>query len=288
MIYDTFIFFNELELLQMRLHELNSVVDRFVLVEATRTHSNMPKPLYFREHRETFRPFLDKIIYVVVEEVPVFPKPSLVADFHRDALARGLIACKPDDFVMLSDVDEIPRAESVSAAVRSLPFRQGVAAAAWHWLLKNPAFIWTFRNWFKRRHPFVRVFIHTSHKFFLNCVRDGPAYWCGTRMVRYRDFSKASHLRRWKGQRIENAGWHFSSMGGVERVQAKVAAFTHQEFNQPEFTDSKRLAEAIQRGHDLNVPNRRNRFEAIDASYPAYLRANLDQYKAWIRQPEPS
>jgi hypothetical protein len=40
MIYDCFTFFNELELLELRLHELAGVVDKFVLVEATQTHSS--------------------------------------------------------------------------------------------------------------------------------------------------------------------------------------------------------------------------------------------------------
>ena len=42
-IYDCFTFFNELDLLEIRLNELNEVVDYFVLVEATTTHSRKPK-----------------------------------------------------------------------------------------------------------------------------------------------------------------------------------------------------------------------------------------------------
>ena len=45
-IYDCFIFNNELNLLNMRLYELNSIVDKFVLVEATRTHTNNSKELF--------------------------------------------------------------------------------------------------------------------------------------------------------------------------------------------------------------------------------------------------
>ena len=54
MIYDTFMFFNELELLELRLNELNGVVDKFVLVEATRTFTNKPKPLYYAENKQRF------------------------------------------------------------------------------------------------------------------------------------------------------------------------------------------------------------------------------------------
>lgn len=62
MLYDTFLFFNEFSLLAIRLHELNTIVDRFVLVEATRTHSNKPKPLFYAENKERYAAFHDKII----------------------------------------------------------------------------------------------------------------------------------------------------------------------------------------------------------------------------------
>ena len=285
MIYDAFIFSNELELLEIRLHELNSVVDRFVLVEAARTFTNQPKPLCFQEQRQRFAPFLDKLIHVAVTDTPDTDDPCLVADFQRDALSRGLQACKPEDFIMLSDADEIPTAESVVRAADSLPYRTGAAVALWHRLLRHRAVIWTVRNWFKRNHPFVRLFEQSFHKFYLNCVRQGPGRWYGTRMTRFRDFSRATHLRRWKGKRIQNGGWHFSSMGGVARVQAKLASYSHREFNQPQFTDPKLLAEAMEQGRNLNVPSMKLRFEAVNDSYPAYLRANLARYKDWIREP---
>ena len=70
MIYDCFIFFNELELLELRLNELAGVVDKFVLVEATRTFTNEPKPLFFQENRARFREFDSRIIHVVVADSP--------------------------------------------------------------------------------------------------------------------------------------------------------------------------------------------------------------------------
>ena len=43
MIIDTFMFFNEKELLELRLRYLNSIVDRFVIVEANITHQGKEK-----------------------------------------------------------------------------------------------------------------------------------------------------------------------------------------------------------------------------------------------------
>src|SRR5580704_5860153 len=61
MIYDCFTFFDELELLELRLHELGNVVDKFVLVEATKTHSNKSKPLHYQKNRGLFQAFHDQI-----------------------------------------------------------------------------------------------------------------------------------------------------------------------------------------------------------------------------------
>lgn len=286
MIYDTFIFFNELELLEIRLHELASVVDRFVLVETTRTFTNQPKSLCFKENRARFSEWLPRIVHVEVHDTPDTDDACRVADFQRGAISRGLTQCRPEDFIMLSDVDEIPTAESVQRAANSLPWRTGPAAEAWHRLMKQPAWIWTFRNYFKRRHPFVRVFEQSFHKFYLNCVRPAPPFWHGTRMTRFRDFSNAIHLRRWRGQPVRNGGWHFSSMGGVDRVQAKIAAYSHKEFNQPQYTDREKLAQAMQAGRNPNLPGMKLRFEPLNDTYPAYVRENRPRFKDWIRETE--
>ena len=49
-IYDCFTFYNELDLLEMRLEILSDSVDFFVLVEANKTHSGREKELFFHKH----------------------------------------------------------------------------------------------------------------------------------------------------------------------------------------------------------------------------------------------
>ena len=119
MLYDCFIFFNELELLEIRLNELNEIVDKFVLVEATRTHTNKIKSLYFEENKEKFSKFLDKIIYILVDDF----NNGTPLDFEihqRNAIAIGLKDAKPDDVIMISDIDEIPKKETI-LQVKDLP-----------------------------------------------------------------------------------------------------------------------------------------------------------------------
>lgn len=63
MIYDCF--YNELDLLEIRLNVLNDVVDKFVLCESTKTHSGEEKKLYFEDNKKRFSKFLPKIIHII-------------------------------------------------------------------------------------------------------------------------------------------------------------------------------------------------------------------------------
>ena len=51
MVYDSFQFFNELDILLLRMHILNDVVDKFVISESTVTFSGDAKPLYYEENK---------------------------------------------------------------------------------------------------------------------------------------------------------------------------------------------------------------------------------------------
>src|SRR5690349_24880068 len=118
MTYDCFTFFNELDLLEIRLNVLNPVVDKFVLVESTRTFQNKPKPLYFQQNATRFSAFKDKIIHIVVDQFPDFgdwtEANSWTLEHHqRNSINRGLTRCTRDDVVIISDLDEIPRPETI-------------------------------------------------------------------------------------------------------------------------------------------------------------------------------
>ena len=126
-IYDGFMFFNELELLEIRLNELDQVIDKFILVESPVTHSGNPKPLYYQENAHLFKKFHDRIIHVVY--IPPDTQDSWVREKgQRDAIRLGVPELKDGDFVIISDADEIPSAESIKAYTSDL----GVAAFNQH------------------------------------------------------------------------------------------------------------------------------------------------------------
>ena len=112
MIYDCFQFFNELDILKIRLHVLSPVVDRFVISEATETFSGLKKPLYYEENKAMFAEFEDKIIHVVVDDTPQGGTHERDT-FQKNAVTRGLAGCTDDDIVIFSDLDEIPNPDKI-------------------------------------------------------------------------------------------------------------------------------------------------------------------------------
>ena len=113
MVYDCFQFFSELDILNLRMHVLSGVADRFVVSESTVTFSGDKKPLYFQENQEMFAEFSDRIIHKVVDDTPMDVSAFLRDSHQKCAVARGLAGAKDDDVVIFSDVDEIPSPEAV-------------------------------------------------------------------------------------------------------------------------------------------------------------------------------
>lgn len=277
-VYDTFPFCNEFEILELRLHELDSVVDYFVLVEATQTHSGLPKPLYFQENAERFAAFSHKIIHVVVDGWPPRANAWIRERFQRDAIRRGLLNCRDDDWILMSDVDEIPRAAAVREAIRLAeaepPLPQWKRRA-----LLNPAVIYCLRKKLKRNHPAVWVFHQRPSTYYLNFVRDTPGQ--ATRMVRYADLGKPSHLRRWGGRVIKDAGWHFTCVGDVAAIQEKIRSFAHQEYNTDEFLDPARIARDRDLGEYIFAASGGGgKFHVLplDETFPEYLREHPERF----------
>lgn len=195
MLVDTFMFYNELETLELRLTVLDKYVDRFVLVESEVNHSGGPKELYFEKNKNRFTKWLHKLTHVIVraDESPKDPDPWSREKFQRECILRGLDGIPDHAVVMVSDVDEIPE----------LPKRLTQPICAFH--------MWMF-------------------EYSLKYLFTGEP-WVGTVMTTCEVFKKLgpNYLRsnRWKYVAFGHAGWHLSSFGGPERVTLKVNTFAH-------------------------------------------------------------
>jgi beta-1,4-mannosyl-glycoprotein beta-1,4-N-acetylglucosaminyltransferase len=255
-IYDTFLFFNEFELLEIRLEELKDVVDRFVLVEATLTLSGKPKPLFFQDNKERFAGY--SIEPVVLEEFPAEAVSSWDREYYlRRAIRRKLedLRLLSQDLVLLSDVDEIPRAEAVAKYSRCL-------------LREVPGTVYGFTQ--------------DLYYYYVNCRSPEP--WVGTRMARWADVSDMQALRVHPSVQIRNGGWHFSYLGGRQRVQEKIAAFAHTEFDRPEFLAEGHIDRCLANGSDLFNRGQQFKLVKLDETFPSFLVENMGRFSNLINE----
>ena len=100
-VYDCFAFSNELDLLEIRLEEMASNVNRFIIAESPLTFQGKPKPLVFHDHRRRFRRFAPCIHHIVVDDTPVTRDPWNREHLQRNALRHGLADAEDDALVLV-------------------------------------------------------------------------------------------------------------------------------------------------------------------------------------------
>ena len=128
-IIDGFIFYNELDLLQYRLHSLYDVVDFFIICEATHTFAGHPKSLYYKDNKHLFEKYQDKIIHLVIDDLPFLHPVNIEKNeqwenekIQRNSISRGFanLTLNDDDYILVSDVDEIPSKSVLEACKMSV------------------------------------------------------------------------------------------------------------------------------------------------------------------------
>jgi beta-1,4-mannosyl-glycoprotein beta-1,4-N-acetylglucosaminyltransferase len=237
MIYDIVSYFNEIELLRLRLKSLKGLVDCFVIVESDTTHTGSPKDFSLIEHIiELSR---DYNIRYVQHSGDQFPNTPWINENSQRNYALNDLSFEPEDIIMISDVDEIP----------------------------SPRFIKTVQ---RSNHNGVFISIQELSFFWPNLRSSQQPMWMGgTRAVRWKNslnidsfkspygdtFIKAinegftlTKLRLVdRGRPVLNGGWHLSYYGGLERVAIKLSAFAHSELNERRTSD-ERIARFMEDG----------------------------------------
>ena len=274
MIYDCFTFFNELDLLEIRLNTLKDVVDCFVIAEATRTYRGKPKELYFEKNRKRYANFLDRIRYIVVDDLlpeevvekDAYNLPWVNENRQRNALARGLSGAGEDDVVMVSDLDEIPRPSYVVLANERLKD----AAESVRFEMGFYNFYINFKNYSYPRWSLGTI--ATKYGSFLQ-----GRLLSGVRNDRYTQASEnvgstIQKLRFLKSANVlKNAGWHFSFLGGIDAIQKKLAAFSHSEFS---VVSREVLEDRLSKGQDLFGRAGQSFGVPLDSSFPEFVLQN--------------
>lgn len=220
-IFDCFTFFNEIELLELRLMELYDFVDFFVIVEANKTHTGKEKEFIFEKNKNIFEKYLNKVIYVKVEDLPTYDINNIwiPENFQRNCILRGLHNIEIGDKVIVSDIDEIPNIETIKKVLNQ----------------NNPV-----------------TLIQDLFYYYVNCKQN--CIWFGTIIGTYGYFSTPQELRnlaRSGYNPVNNGGWHYSFMGGSEKIKIKVENIAESSYIIDQIGDVNEIEHKIKNQIDL-------------------------------------
>lgn len=274
MIFDCIPFFNELDILKLRMQILSPIVDYFVLEESTVTFSGEPKEMIFAQNRQLFAEFADKIRYVAVEDSPMEGVTTHERDkYQKNQLIRALSDVKPEDIIIFSDVDEIPNPKTLERLIA-----QFESDKIYH--LAQRMF-YCFLNMEEVSGNLLSItgeFPGVERKQWLGTKICSFAKLPAEGIVDLREVSPTDP----RSVRIADGGWHFGYMGGdgerdvAKRIGVKVQAAAHSEYNSKRY-----LNEAVDRllcGEDIFDRDAKFVRVEIDESFPAYLREHQEEY----------
>lgn len=293
-IYDCFTFYNEFELLELRLRTLWDVVDCFVIVEANRKHNGEPKNFLLRELQNSSPKI--RCIAADLSNVPYGGAGDWAIEYaQRDAIAHGLEDAAPDDLVMIGDVDEIPNPDVFRrlrdnqialldpAVIPSTLADKKITCPA---RLLVPAI--------KFLEVGAIVMEQSFHYYYFDWVSKAP--WQGTVLTKRKNFTTPQALRnrRYRLPRVTDGGYHFSYMGGADRVIDKMTSIVDGNElvvkSDGKLLDRAHVEASMANGTDIYGRKERPEtqflpFDAHNITLP-HVEEFLRKYPNFLREPE--
>lgn len=272
MIYDTFMFFNEIDLLELRLDYLSPVVDKFVIVEANETHAGKKKDYILEPAlKKRLKQYADKIEYIKMS-FPVWMKDSMARDrFQRACLTQGIKSIDKDSLIFVSDLDEIPMKEIVSHLTTADLYKDTICVCIQDIFYFYINRLDPSRKWAGT--AVVRNGLLREYGYSLDDIR------CIVRGIPYKEKQFTQQVLT-----FSPGGWHFSWLGGAEKVKYKLQNGAHIEEDTPDRTIDK-ISAAINNKDDLlRAGIKHTTVEINRKTFPALINDNIDKYRAlgWI------
>ena len=293
-IFDCFMYFNEDLILEIRLNELYKYVEKFIIIESNYTHSGEFKEYNF--DIEKFNKFKDKIIYIKVKDKPKnyleidknltldekkgkqILNALILENFQRNEILKGLNEANDDDFIIVSDLDEIPNLNNVN-----------------------------LNNYKSKIIIFKQIFFHYRFNLYLKDFN-----WFGSKCCTKKLFKSPQWLRNIKSKKynffridtlfsekkyqnvfiVENGGWHFTTINNEEGIIYKLKSFLHHADTADNLLNKGNLKELIKEKKlffDHKVDKSGDKFlSKKDLSIfdfnllPNYIKNNKNLFKDWI------
>jgi len=234
---DAFLFFNEHELLRVRLDYLGHDVDRFVIVESEFDFAGRRKATHLTKEYLQSLPYAEKIqalswrpsaLQRIVIEVARTSKRSnllwMIQNWQRNAVLDLMRDLRSDDIILFGDLDEFPSRDSLEEIK-------------------------------KGRIPDDQIVGFEQKLFYYNLSNLVQIDWRGTAVCNYRTFRKVTpkYVRKLRNSiPIIGCGWHFSYFTEPMRIREKIAATASVERQEFAIGLSQKDIEAcVERGSDI-------------------------------------
>ena len=291
-VFDTTTFFEEKLMMDLRFNILDPFVDKFIVCEATFSHSGKKKEIKF--DKKDFPKFQDKIVHIIIDKDPVektlnqnnnsnlLRQNSIQRiETQRNYISKALEDADKNDYIIYSDNDEIPDLSKID-------FKSNKA----------------------------RVIIFKQKLFYYKFNLAYPKLdWFGSKSCKVKDLKNISWLRNIKNKKynffrldtlfsemkyidlkiIDEGGWHFTNLKTPEELLRKyLNDEMHSEFElknddlkaieykiKNKFINYDHLLDA----NSSNEKKQNNRFNLTKVNLdilPNYILNNLEKYKSWI------
>lgn len=225
-VLDIFPYFNEKELLELRINLLKDKVDQFIICEANRTQTGIPKEFTANTIIQQLNLPLEKIKVIELDlskyDNDKSGNISLIREREQRNVAKQYIL--PGDIAIVSDCDEIIDPKFIDYYCNLVLFYPNrLLRIPMIWLL-NKANLQVYdefnnpRFWYS---AFVCSFEHLNY-YSLSELRESYAFGIDIK-TKYENFIPLEN------NQIDPAGWHFSWMGKDLLTKYK-AGFHSQEF----------------------------------------------------------
>jgi len=291
-IFDCTTYFEEELMMDLRFNILDPFVDKFVVCEATFSHSGKKKEINF--DKKDFPKFQDKIVHIIIDKDPVektlnqnnnsklLRQNSIQRiETQRNYISKALEDADKNDYIIYSDNDEIPDLSKID-------FKSNKARVI---IFKQKLFYYKFNL----AYPKVN--------------------WFGSKSCKVKDLKNISWLRNIKNKKynffrldtlfsemkyidlkiIEEGGWHFTNLKTPEELLRKyLNDEMHSEFelknDDLKAIEYKIKNKFINYDHLLDIKSsnekkQNNRFDLTKVNsdiLPNYILNNLEKYKSWI------
>ena len=293
-IFDCFMYFDEDLILDARLNILDKYVDFFIIVESKFNHKGEKRSL--KLDLEKFKKFKNKIKYLVIEDLPnnletitgqdfgVTKEHKFInnavkrENFQRNFIKNGLNEAQDEDFILISDLDEIPCLENLnlrSVKEKIIVFKQLMTYYKFNLALPN--FWW-----------------HGTK----GCLKKNLKSPQWLRNVKSKKYSLLrldilfSEMRYNSIKFIENGGWHFTNIKSAEEIELKFKSYLHHREFELSNINLNGIREIIKNKYaiyDLNVDQRNSKIgngkkliNLEDKNLPNYIIENKQKLSMWF------